>query len=62
MAEKWSPKKQQAEVERFQERLNQFGAEGWEMISYEGVQMYGSISNKLKGSAYLLFLKRRVAA
>jgi hypothetical protein len=61
MAEKWNPKKQQAEIERFQERLNELGREGWEMISYEGVQMYGSISKNLKGSAYLLFLKRRIS-
>lgn len=58
MAEKWAPKRQAEEIERFQHRLNELGSEGWEMISYEGVQMYGSFSNKLKGTAYLLFLKR----
>ena len=48
-AERWSDKRQQVEVANFQQRLNELGAEGWEMISYESVPMYGAFSNKLKG-------------
>ena len=59
-AERWSDKRQQVEVANFQQRLNELGAEGWEMISYESVPMYGAFSNKLKGHAYLLFVKRQV--
>ncbi len=58
MADKWSAKKQQQEINDFQANLNSLGAQGWEMISYESVPMYGSFSTKLKGHAYLLFLKR----
>lgn len=61
-AERWSQKRQRQEVENFQTRLNELGSEGWEMISYESVPMYGSFTGKLKGSAYLLFLKRRLAS
>ncbi|HVM20400.1 MAG TPA: hypothetical protein VNT52_09335 [Acidimicrobiales bacterium] len=60
-AERWSPKRQTEEVQKFQARLNAMGQDGWEMISYESIPMYGSISNKLKGHAYLMFLKRPVA-
>jgi hypothetical protein len=34
------------------------GDGGWEMMSYGSVPMFGAFSNKLKGYAYLLFLKR----
>jgi hypothetical protein len=39
-------------------RINALGDDGWEMISYESVPMFGSFSNKLKGYAYLVFFKR----
>ncbi len=58
MADRWSAKKQADELTQFQGRLNDMGAEGWEMISYESVPMYGAFSSKLKGHAYLLFFKR----
>jgi len=58
MADKWSKKAAQSELDRFQHRLNGLGAEGWEMVSYETVPQYGSFSKNLKGHAYLLFLKR----
>ena len=59
MADRWSKKKQEAEVAALQDRLNTVGAEGWEMISYESVPMYGSFSNNLNGYAYFLFFKRQ---
>ena len=58
IAERWSAKRQAEEVANLQTLVNQIGAEGWEMISYESVPMFGSFSNKLKGYAYLLFFKR----
>ena len=60
-AERWSQKRQEEEVVKFQQRLNDLGAEGWEMISYESVPMYGAFTSKLKGHAYLLFVKRPVS-
>lgn len=61
MAEKWNPKRQAEELAKFGERLNTMGAQGWEMISYETVPLYGSFSSQLKGSIYLLFFKRPAA-
>lgn len=62
MADRWSAKKAAAEIEAFQKRLNAAGEDGWEMISYESVPLYGSFTKNLKGHAYLLFLKRRIVA
>lgn len=58
LADKWSSKAQAAEIDRLQTRINEWGAEGWEMVSYESVPMYGTVSNKLKGYAYILFFKQ----
>lgn len=58
IADRWSAKRQAEEVAHLEARVNELGAEGWEMISYESVPMFGSFSNKLKGYAYLLFFKR----
>jgi hypothetical protein len=56
--DRWSAKGQAQEIANLQTRINELGDEGWEMISYESVPMFGSFSNKLKGYAYLLFFKR----
>lgn len=61
-AERWSQKRQAEEVAKFQQRLNDMGSDSWEMITYESVPMYGSFSSKLKGHAYLLFLKRPLSS
>ncbi len=58
MADRWSGKRMAQEVQRFNEFLNTLGAKGWEMIGYESVPMYGALSSKLKGHAYLTFMKR----
>jgi hypothetical protein len=58
IADKWSQKAQAAELANLNSRLNTLGSEGWEMVGYESVPLYGSFSNKLKGYAYLMFLKR----
>ena len=60
MADRWSRKRQDAEIENLKERLNAWGEKGWEMISYESVPMYGAFSSSLKGYAYLLFFKKQV--
>lgn len=61
ITDRWSAKKQAQELERFNQRLNQMGAEGWEMISYESVPMAGAFSGQVKGYGYLLFFKRAYA-
>ena len=60
MAERWSKKAQTQELAELHERINRLGAEGWEMISYESIPLYGAYSSKLKGYTYLLFFKREV--
>lgn len=62
MADRWSNKAQAREIVSFGERLNQRGKEGWELVSYESIPLYGAFSSKLKGYAYLLFFKRPNAA
>lgn len=59
ISERWSAKRQREEVEAFRVRLNELGAQGWEMISYESVPLTGHFSNSIKGYAYLNFFKRR---
>ena len=61
IADRWSAKRQAEEVTNLESTINALGADGWEMISYESVPMFGSFSNKLKGYAYLLFFKRMKA-
>jgi hypothetical protein len=53
IADRWSAKRQAEEIMNLEARINALGADGWEMISYESVPMFGSFSNKLKGYAYL---------
>lgn len=58
-AERWSVKRQAQELEAFTDRLNEMGALGWEMVSYESVPVTGGISGQHKGFAHLLFFKRK---
>jgi hypothetical protein len=58
IADRWSAKRQAEEIVNLEAKINALGTDGWEMISYESVPMFGSFSNKLKGYAYLLFFKR----
>ena len=58
IADRWSRKGQEKEIQNLESILNSRGAEGWEMLSYESIPMYGAFSQKLKGYAYLVFFKR----
>lgn len=60
VTDKWSSKKQAEEFQKLNQKLNELGAEGWEMISYESIPMMGSITKNLKDYAYLVFFKRQV--
>jgi len=55
---RWSEKKQAEEIAAFQARLNEAGAQGWEMISFDTIPLTGSFSNNIKGYVYLNFFKR----
>lgn len=56
----WTKAMQAAAIQGMRNKINNLGAQGWEMISYESIPMYGSFSNHLKGYAYVTFFKRRV--
>lgn len=58
--DRWSSKKQQIEFEKLTQKLNDLGALGWEMISYESIPMMGNLTKNLKGYSYLVFFKRRI--
>jgi hypothetical protein len=58
VVERWSSKRQAEEVAAFQARLNQLGADSWEMISFETVPLTGAFSGNIKGYIYLAFFKR----
>jgi len=58
MADRWSEKARKQELDNLRGRLKEWGDLGWELISYESVPMYGTVSSKLKGYAYLLLFKR----
>lgn len=58
--EKWGEKRQAKEIMSFQNRLNEMGQEGWEMISYESVPLLGTYTKNKKGYAYLCFFKRSI--
>jgi hypothetical protein len=54
----WTKTMQAAAIQNMRDKINALGAEGWEMISYESIPMYGSFSSNLKGYAYVTFFKR----
>jgi hypothetical protein len=59
IAERWSPKKQASELEAFQGKLNELGAQDWEMLGYESIPLVGGLTGSQKGMLYLCFFKRR---
>ena len=60
VVERWTSKRQAEEITSFQGRLNDLGADNWEMVSFETVPLTGRFSDKIKGYIYLAFLKRPV--
>ena len=60
ITERWSARRQADELQRFNQRLNEMGEQGWEMVSYESVPMAGAFTKDVKGYAYLLFFKRQL--
>ena len=58
LAEKWSAKGHAEQMKMLEGKMNRMGKDGWELISYESVPMFGTISQKLKGYIYMLMFKR----
>jgi hypothetical protein len=61
VVERWSSKRQAEEVAAFQQKLNQYGTNGWEMVGFETVPLTGAFSGNVKGYVYLVFFKRPTA-
>jgi hypothetical protein len=62
VVDRWSSKKQEEEVAAFQQKLNEAGRNGWEMIGFETVPLTGRFSEKIKGYVYLCFFKKPTEA
>ena len=58
VVERWSSKRQTEEIAAFQNRLNEYGSQEWEMIGFETVPLTGSFSGNIKGYIYLAFFKK----
>jgi Domain of unknown function (DUF4177) len=57
--ERWWRKKRQAEELRLlNQRLNNLGSAGWELVSYEATPMTGTFTQNIKGYAYLALFKQ----
>ena len=57
ITDKWNSKKRDEEFEKFSQKLNSLGSQGWELISYQAIPLVGSWSKDVKGYAYLGMLK-----
>ena len=60
ISERWGTRRQQEQFDAFRVWLNQAGANGWELISYESIPLTGHFTDKIKGYVYLAFFKRQV--
>lgn len=57
--ERWWRKKRQAEeLTRFNQRLNNLGSAGWELVAYAATPMTGVFTQNVKGYAYLALFKQ----
>jgi hypothetical protein len=54
----WRRKRQTAELSRLNQRLNNLGSSGWELVAYEATPMTGTFTHSIKGYAYLALFKR----
>ncbi len=61
ITDKWNSKKRDEEFEKFSNKLNSLGSQGWELISYQASPLVGSWSKDVKGYAYLGMLKRELS-
>jgi hypothetical protein len=58
ISERWWRRKRQAEeLTRLNQRLNNLGSAGWELVAYEATPMTGAFTHNIKGYAYLALFK-----
>jgi len=60
ITDKWNSKKKAEEYEKFSNKLNSLGSQGWELISYQAIPLVGAWSKDINGYAYLGMLKREL--
>ena len=54
----WRRKRQTKELTRLNQRLNNLGSAGWELVGYEATPMTGTFTSNIKGYAYLALFKQ----
>jgi hypothetical protein len=54
----WRRNRQTEELTRLNQRLNNLGAWGWELVAYEATPMTGTFTHNIKGYAYLALFKQ----
>ncbi len=57
LQEKWFGRQAQ-EFQRFVGVFNQIGSEGWELVSYQAMPVFGSLSGQQKSTVFLAIFKR----
>jgi hypothetical protein len=55
----WRRKRQAKELTRLNQRLNNLGSAGWELVAYEATPMTGTFTSNIKGYTYLALFKQR---
>jgi Protein of unknown function (DUF2510)/Domain of unknown function (DUF4177) len=59
LQEKWFGKQAQ-EFQRFVGEFNDYGADGWELVSYQAMPTFGAVLGGQKGNVFLAIFKRRL--
>ena len=54
----WRRKRQTQELTRLNQRLNNLGSAGWELVAYQATPMTGTFTSNIKGYAYLALFKQ----
>jgi len=54
----WRRKRQAKELTRLNQRLNNLGSAGWELVAYQATPMTGTFTSNIKGYAYLALFKQ----
>ena len=58
LTERWGSRRQAEEIQKFINRLNAIGAEGWELVTQAEVTVKGGITGAVKGELTTCFFKR----
>jgi hypothetical protein len=56
----WRRKRQAKELMLLNQRLNNLGSAGWELVAYEATPMTGTFTSNIKGYAYLALFKQQL--